>query len=189
MMKNMKGVLLVMGALSLGMVAVAPAAASSSVEQSWVWSGTGNAMLFDMDSTHTDADDFFKLVIGTNSLTAISQGHFIAQFIQPQMSAISFEVSAAPVVSPAIPLEYGFSFTDGAHTYYTYSVEQISTTSYVLRNSDTGMAISYQGRNISYQAQNVPPSAVPIPGAALLLGSGLMGILGIGRSKKKKQLV
>jgi len=30
---------------------------------------------------------------------------------------------------------------------------------------------------------------VPIPGAILLLGSGLMGLLGIGRSKKKERLV
>jgi len=179
MMKNMKGVLLVMGALSLGMVAVAPVAASTAVEQSWVWSGAGVSYIDDANFFQTDADDFFNLVVSGQSYKLIREGH-------------RSEVMTLPAITIGawtVPLQYGFSFTDGTETYYTYSVEQISTTSYVLRNSDTGMAISYQGRNISYQAQNVPPSAVPIPGAALLLGSGLMGILGIGRSKKKKQLV
>ena len=35
----------------------------------------------------------------------------------------------------------------------------------------------------------VPPSAVPVPGAVVLLGSGLMGLLGIGMRKKSAGLV
>ncbi len=182
LMKKRKGILLVLTALSLGMFATVPAVASVAGEQTWVWSGTGGSAIFDMDYLNTDADDSFNLVVGSQSFTAISQGYLFAQFDQPTLSlSFGFVMNAPPPAST--PLEYSFSFTDGANTYFTYSVEQLSNTAYVLRNSDTGMKISYQGADIHVSGSPVNP--VPIPGAALLLGSALMGLLGIGSRTKQ----
>lgn len=180
-----QGVALVLGVLSMGMVAAAPVAASSAVdlEQSWAWSGIGVSKIYDLDSFNTDANEFFSIVIGNQSWKLIWQEQDFAQITQP---VFGFGATTVPV-------EYGFSFSNGIDTFYTYSVEQVSATSYVLRNSDTGMTISYQGKGVSYQAVQGSScdqtSPVPIPGAVLLLGSGLMGLLATGRAKMKGRLV
>jgi hypothetical protein len=180
-MKKRKSFFMVLGALSLGMMAALPAGASVAAEHSWIWSGTGLVTLIDADSLNTDADDSFSLLVGAQSFTAISQGHMLAQFNQPEMTFINFGFPSAPAPGTPIPIEYGFSFTDGANTYYTYSVEQLSSKAYLLRNSATGMSINLQ-------SENVTASHVPIPGAVLLLGSGLMGLVGFGARKKKSIL-
>lgn len=170
-MKKRKGILLVLTALLLGMFAADPAGASlAEGEHQWVWSGTGNTKISDFNILNTDADDFFNFILGEQSVKMIWQEHSDQAIHQPDLGY------GIP------PLKYGFSFTDGAHTYYTYSVEEIAPASYLLRNSDTGMIIGYQ---LTSQGGNVSASHTPIPGAVILLGSGLIGLLGISRCKKQ----
>ena len=51
---------------------------------------------------------------------------------------------------------------------------------FYLTNNDTGMVVSFLT-----MATPSAPSAVPIPSSALLLGTGVIGLLGIGSRKKK----
>ncbi|MBV5305291.1 MAG: hypothetical protein J0652_01220 [Desulfobulbaceae bacterium] len=171
-MKKRKGVLLVLMALSLGMLSAAPAGASlAEGEYRWIWSGTGNTKISDFNILNTDADDFFNFILGEQSVKMIWQEHSDQAMHQPDLG---YDIP---------PLKYGFSFTDGANTYYTYSVEEVAPSSYLLKNSNTGMIIAYQ---LTSQDGNVSVSHhTPIPGAVILLGSGLMGLLGISRFKKQ----
>lgn len=71
---------------------------------------------------------------------------------------------------------FGFSFSHGTDTYLDYALA-IDGAGWKL-TGPTGMIVNVQG--------GVAPSAVPIPGSVLLFGSGLLGLMGIGRRRKNK---
>jgi hypothetical protein len=68
-------------------------------------------------------------------------------------------------------LDFGFSFGDGTSMYYTYDLTVI----------DAGEVyqLSPDGNDITIYTSDVAP--VPLPASALLLGSGMVGLIAFGR--------
>jgi len=95
------------------------------------------------------------------------------------------KIPSFDVDTVALGTEAKFSFyfddavSDPSYIYQLFQKEG-DPTSYKLRKD--GVDVAFLSCTIT--PTQVPPSAVPVPGAVVLLGSGLMGLLGIGMRKK-----
>jgi hypothetical protein len=200
MMKR-KGVLLVLGALSLGMAAMSPAPAAAVTwntmgTSQWVWEGTGAGFSFEIVAGNFGSSDSFGLSNTAYSPSAVlidstynkalmnvqpSGNEYLASFTKFTESGYPFE--SGSVVLGQFP-KFSFYFDD---------VTMSSSHSYALwRDSDSPTTYIYKlakdGQEVIFSSGNITPSVVPVPGAVVLLGSGLMGLLGIGMRKKNAVL-
>jgi len=74
--------------------------------------------------------------------------------------------------------DFGFRFYDSSNV-YKYTISSLTDPFYLNSANSIGNNIKVTGSGVA------SVSAVPIPGSALLLGSGVIGLLGIGSRRKK----
>lgn len=181
-MGNRSGVLMLLGMLSLGMVAFTPTV-SGAYTYSEAWTAQKSTRVFSYSLT------VFSDWLANNTFTMYSweaPGNKLL-LVDPANSlflgdlAISYAGSNYTATAGgnsislgAMPL-FGFSF-NGVDKLYDL---EIFESGWKLTNADTKSVISVQG--------NIQP--VPIPGTALLLASSLLGLVGIGVRKKHPSLV
>ena len=75
-------------------------------------------------------------------------------------------------------LLFGFSFGDGSDSYYSYVLTAIE--------SGEVYQLSHGSSDILITTSDASP--VPLPASALLLGSGMVGLIGFGKRMRKRLL-
>jgi hypothetical protein len=207
-MKKRSGVFMVLGALSLGMVAMTPTVSSASVAAGPAnfgfesgdlnqWITTLNGGKADVVSSYAgylanEGKNFLLLTSGTSGLsTQVSQTFFMSTgekisgsyaFYDPNNTsdyALSILRDNAEVYDV---LSNASNDTSGWQT-WEWTAEFVGnyTITYLLKNDKNDNA------KPSYAMFDASP--VPVPGALLLLGSGLMGLVGIGVRKNRPALL
>jgi len=195
-MKSRKNVLLIVGMVLLGMVSVAPAIGAPSAESLYVWNGIGKSTASETLSVNVET---YSIPSGyTFGLTKADGSGYVpliqydaqSTLINITLNSANEYVATATTAGTQVGTlvlgsssNFGFAFSSGPNT-YDRTYETLSLTSnpagksyWQLSDSTTGMQVT-----LLTAAQ---PSAVPIPGSAFLLGSGVIGLLGIGSRKKK----
>jgi hypothetical protein len=167
--------------------------AASAVESEWLWQGTGTAFEFNLqyDPTSEGTDSFWITSTNKNDtinrlllLTETSKGTSVKIYKDNPSNhfyADNTKDGLGPIDLGANPQFY-FSFAQGDDPNIVFSYM------YNLVQDDDMYYLSKSGNKIEVGVGSccgISPSPVPIPGSALLLGSSLLGLVGIGSRRKK----
>jgi len=113
----------------------------------------------------------------TESLQVIEDGIYKSQTVYFTCNDASWCAgleSGGTTLSLGDTPEFGFYFSNGADNFLSYDLAKNEAgETYILSNSNTEMGVLVSDA-----------APVPIPASALLLGSGLLGLIAIGRVKK-----
>jgi len=193
-----KGVLVVLGVLSLGVVAMSPVPACAWTSMGigeWTWNGAGMGVNINISTPSMGSGMTFGLTnLAHSPIAVLLDGQYNSAVLNVTavtggyVAGYTSYGTVAPhtgSVSLGSEAKFSFYFDDAtSEPTYIYELSYESSTSYKLTKS--GMDVAFLSCTITPTA--VPPSPVPIPGAVVLLGSGLMGLLGIGMRKKNAVL-
>ncbi|OGQ94879.1 MAG: hypothetical protein A2521_09590 [Deltaproteobacteria bacterium RIFOXYD12_FULL_57_12] len=187
-----------MGLLGLLLFASVGQATAVVVEQSYKWEATGSPTELRTLDLNWGNSELKGNTFGFYDWGNTSNNFILAGAGAPAVSKLSlsangvgqwtasfFGTNADDDFTGSITLgdtsEFGFFFSDGVGTYYKYALKEITPGSkWDLSNYISGMNVRVQ-----LKTGGVTPSAVPIPGSILLLGSGLLGVVSIGRRRNK----
>jgi len=206
-MGKRSGVLMVLGALSLGMAALTPTVSSASPANfgfesgldSWtqVLNGGAASVVHSYASPSTtfyapEGSSFLLLSTGNvNQSVKVSQDFVVNNGETISGSYAFYAPSGNLDYSLAILTEDGDLVESLVNTqgvvstsWNTWSWTATATSTYKLSYSLKNIA---DNNTTSYAMFDATP--VPIPGAVVLFGSGLMGLLGVGIRKKHPSLV
>ena len=156
-MRSKKGLIWLVGLLLMGMVSGA-SASEAFISIGTVWSNGSHMGAFSIIPTTVNGLTTYK---ATGFAGTVNGFNFSSTL--PQL-----ELGSTP--------SFGFAIYNAVSGYASYSVTNIGNGNYTLSPSFGGTI------SLTTDATHSP---VPIPGAAILLGSGLMGLIGIGTRKKK----
>nr|WP_321466972.1 hypothetical protein [uncultured Desulfobulbus sp.] len=151
----------------------------------WIWEGTGFTSTFRLSNSAgvnftlvstVDSSEYLTFYNGTsyagitvaknNDSSSLTYGHYFVDNITDSLAAIDIGTKD----------EFYFEF-DGSN-YYNIETDD-GHTLYTLTSSSGTMEV-FVGN-----AGNITPSAVPVPSSALLLGSSVLGLVGLGSRRKK----
>ena len=194
-MRSKKGLIWLVGLLLMGMVSGA-SASEAFISIGTVWSGGTGASYFNIEVPTDSVPDYsFYLTTASGSGSSLlysgNGSHMGAFSIIPTtvnglttykatgfagtVNGFNFS-STLPQLELGSTPSFGFAIYNAVSGYASYSVTNIGNGNYTLSPSFGGTI------SLTTDATHSP---VPIPGAAILLGSGLMGLIGIGTRKKK----
>jgi len=188
-MGKRSGVLMALGALALGVVAVSPTVSSAGTYNG-AWSalpGVEGAKVFSYSLTMSNdwqAGNAFAMYSWENPndklilVDLLDDVHVWYVTISYKNDVYTASIQGGSWISLGAVPQFGFIFNNGNNWYTSYDLKSFEK-GWFLTNSDTKSVISVQG--------DVQP--VPIPGPVLLLSSGLFGLLGIGIRKNPASLV
>ena len=178
----MKGKQMLLGMMIVAALSIiAQPSVSNAYEYSGAWLPNDTTDFFAVEFTvGTDAGSFSMFDWGdTDTLEIFSMSEMLGAksvyFTQDSGTWYAGLTTGATTLDLGNDLEFGFFFGDGTSSYYIYDLTVIET--------GEVYQLNHASSDISIYTSDVAP--VPIPAGALLLGSGIVGLIGFGKRMRR----